>query len=88
MQLVSLLKIFIRADDCKSRITLCTNSDQFISSSDIMHPSNPKRAPEAPTEMLFAVRKRADIKLPPKPEMTYSRPVLTVEREITIIIKL
>ena len=44
-----------------------------------MLPSNPKRAPEAPTEMLLDVRKRADIKLPPNPEMTYNRPIFTVE---------
>lgn len=38
-------------------------------SSESMPPSNPKRAPEAPTEM-FSWMKRPDNRLPPNPEMT------------------
>lgn len=45
-----------------------------------MDPSNPKRAPDAPTEILDCI-KRADNKLPPIPEMTYSRPILTILKE-------
>lgn len=33
-----------------------------------MDPINPNKAPEAPTEILDRM-KRADIKLPPRPEM-------------------
>lgn len=42
---------------------------QLAISSESMAPNNPKRAPEAPTEILSS-RKRADIILPPKPDMT------------------
>jgi hypothetical protein len=41
-----------------------------------MDPSNPNSAPEAPTE-IFDTINRADSKLPPTPEMTYSVPILT-----------
>lgn len=34
-----------------------------------MDPINPNKAPEAPTETVVEGMKRADIKLPPKPEM-------------------
>lgn len=43
-----------------------------------MPPSNPKRAPEAPTDMLAWI-KSADSMLPPRPEMMYRRPILTVK---------
>lgn len=45
-------------------------------SSESMPPSNPKSAPEAPTEILDWI-KRDDNKLPPRPEMRYSNPIRT-----------
>lgn len=45
-------------------------------SSESMPPSNPKSAPDAPTEILFWI-KRDDNKLPPRPEMRYSNPIRT-----------
>ena len=45
-------------------------------SSESMPPSNPKSAPEAPTE-IFDWIKRADSKLPPNPEIIYSNPIRT-----------
>ena len=48
--------------------TLLAYIVQLVMSSESMPPSNPKSAPEAPTEM-FDWRKSADIKLPPNPEM-------------------
>lgn len=57
---------------------------QLIINSESIAPSNPKTAPDAPTEM-FERTKRPDIKLPPSPAMTYSKPIRTVSgnREIT-----
>lgn len=49
-------------------------------SSDSMPPSNPKSAPEAPTEM-FDWMKRAESKLPPNPDMTNSSPISTVVQQ-------
>lgn len=44
------------------------------------HPNNPKRAPEAPTDM-FNLRNNAENKLPPNSEITYSKPIRTeIER--------
>ena len=48
--------------------TLLAYIVQLVMSSESMPPSNPKSAPEAPTEM-FDWRKSADIKLPLNPEM-------------------
>lgn len=45
-------------------------------SSESMAPSNPKTAPEAPTD-IFDWMKRADNKLPPNPAMRYSNPMRT-----------
>ena len=45
-------------------------------SSESMAPSNPKRAPEAPTE-IEPCKNRADITDPPSPEIRYSSPILT-----------
>lgn len=50
---------------------------QFVMSSESIPPSRPKSAPEAPTEILDWI-KRDDNMLPPKPEITYSNPILTV----------
>lgn len=47
-----------------------------MKSSESMAPNSPKSAPDAPTDMDFW-RWRADNKLPPKPEITYKRPILT-----------
>lgn len=47
-------------------------------SSESIPPNNPKSAPEAPTEM-FDWMKRADIKLPPNPEIMYSKPIRTTK---------
>lgn len=43
-----------------------------------MPPSNPNRAPEAPTEILDAVN-REDNRLPPNPDMIYNRPILAAK---------
>ena len=51
---------------------------QFVMSSDNIAPSNPKSALEAPTD-IFDWINRAESKLPPNPEMTYSKPIRTVE---------
>lgn len=50
-------------------------------SSESIPPSKPKSAPEAPTE-IFDWIKRADSKLPPNPEMTYSKPTFTVNHQL------
>ena len=45
-----------------------------------MAPNNPKRAPDAPTDMVGlsdGLRLRVDNKLPPMPESTYRTPILT-----------
>lgn len=57
-------------------ITLLAYIVQLVTSSESMAPSNPKRAPEAPTEM-FVWMKSDDNKLPPSPEMTYINPIRT-----------
>lgn len=49
---------------------------QFVISSDSIAPRRPKRAPEAPTEMLFLI-KREDSILPPNPDNRYMNPILT-----------
>lgn len=46
-----------------------------------MLPSNPKSAPEAPTE-IFDCRKSAESKLPPNPEMMYNSPTRTVKQQV------
>jgi hypothetical protein len=52
-----------------------------------MEPSNPNSAPEAPTE-IFDTMNRADNKLPPTPEITYSVPILTTINEHSSMVKL
>lgn len=46
-------------------------------SSESIPPSKPKSAPEAPTEILDWIKSDDNI-LPPKPDTTYSNPILTV----------
>lgn len=48
-------------------------------SSESMPPSNPKTAPEAPTETVAGSINRADSKFPPIPEIKYSNPTLTAK---------
>ena len=50
---------------------------QFVMSSESIPPSKPKSAPEAPTEILDWIKSDDNI-LPPKPDTTYSNPILTV----------
>lgn len=50
-----------------------------------MPPSSPKSAPDAPTEMFDCI-KRAESRLPPKPERRYNRPILTAEESEIMII--
>lgn len=47
-------------------------------SSESIPPSNPNKAPEAPTEM-FDWMNREDNRLPPNPDITYSKPIRTVK---------
>lgn len=48
-------------------------------SSESIAPSNPNKAPDAPTDTLSPlVSVKQDIRLPPSPEITYKAPVLTV----------
>lgn len=47
-------------------------------SSESIPPNNPKSAPDAPTD-IFDWIKRADNKLPPNPEIRYSKPMRTVK---------
>jgi len=49
---------------------------QFVRSSDIIAPRSPKRALEAPTEMLFLI-KIEESTLPPNPDNRYINPILT-----------
>ena len=44
--------------------------------SESIEPRSPKRAPEAPTETPFLI-KREDNTLPPTPDVTYITPILT-----------
>lgn len=46
-------------------------------SSESIPPSKPKSAPDAPTEILDWIKSDDNI-LPPKPDTTYSNPILTV----------
>jgi len=55
-------------------------------SSESIPPSKPKRALEAPTEILCSM-KREESKLPPNPEITYSSPISTVIYNYTIVNK-
>lgn len=45
-----------------------------------MAPSSPKRAPEAPTEIVDSMNK-PESKLPPIPEITYNGPILPVKQK-------
>lgn len=58
--------------------------DQLVMSSESMAPSKPKRALEAPTEILCWMN-REESKLPPNPEITYSTPISTVIYNYTIV---
>lgn len=49
---------------------------QLVISSDNIAPKSPKRAPEAPTEILF-LTKREERTLPPNPDTRYITPILT-----------
>lgn len=49
---------------------------QLVRSSDNIAPRKPKRAPEAPTEMLVLI-KRDETRLPPNPEKRYITPIRT-----------
>lgn len=51
---------------------------QLVMSSESIPPNNPKSAPDAPTD-IFDWIKRADNKLPPNPEIRYSKPMRTVK---------
>lgn len=57
--------------------TLLSYIDQLVMSSDSMPPSKPKRALEAPTEILFWMN-RDESKLPPNPDITNSSPISPV----------
>lgn len=46
-----------------------------------MAPSNPKSAPEAPTEMVDLMN-RADNKVPPNPDTTYRTPIFAANRRL------
>ena len=49
-------------------------------SSESIAPSNPNKAPDAPTDTLSPLEAvKQDIRLPPRPERTYKAPILTVE---------
>lgn len=48
----------------------------MVKSSDSIEPRRPKRAPEAPTEILFLIN-REDSMLPPSPANRYITPILT-----------
>lgn len=56
--------------------TLLSYIDQLVMSSDSMPPSKPKRALEAPTEILCWMN-RDESKLPPNPDITNSSPIST-----------
>lgn len=49
-------------------------------SSESIEPRSPKRAPEAPTEMLFLIN-REDKTLPPIPDNRYITPILTAKTQ-------
>lgn len=74
------------------QLTLSVYIVQFVKSSDNIAPRSPNKAPDAPTEMLFCM-KREDNMLPPKPESKYSIPTRTAwlyqqtnsEHEILVI---
>ena len=66
--------------------TLFSYIDQLVMSSESMPPSKPKRALDAPTEILCWM-KREESKLPPNPDITNSSPISTVLKNNYTIVK-
>jgi hypothetical protein len=58
---------FSGAENVRENVTLFVYMVQLVKSSDSMAPRRPKRAPEAPTEMLFLMNSD-ERTLPPMPE--------------------
>lgn len=57
---------------------------QLVKSSESIAPRSPNKAPEAPTEMLFLM-KRAERTLPPNPERRYIAPIRTATEEAMLL---